>query len=332
MRRVILSAAKDPQRSRQPDRSGCFAALRITGLAAAAALATLRGEPLTIATYNIENYVAAGRRVDDVYRPAYPKPEAAKAALRRVMHALNADVLALQEMGPAAYLEELRRDLRAEGVDYPYTALAEAADADRHVAVLSRLPFRRVQSETDLEFSYFGGREKVKRGVLEITVAMGPVDLTLFVVHLRSRFTDRPEDPGSAVCRAAEAGAIRDHVLRRFPDPVAARFLILGDCNDTKGSKPLRLLTKRGQTIISKLLDAADPRGETWTYAYFKADTYERVDHVLVSPALLPAVAGGRARIYDGPGVREASDHRPVVVTLELEKPKAKEAAVGGSP
>lgn len=279
-----------------------------------------RAETLTIATYNIENYVAAGRRVDGVYRPAYPKPEAAKQALRAVIHALDADVLALQEMGPAAYLEELQRDLRAGGIDYPHAALAEAADADRHVAVLSRLPFNRVQTQAGLEFRYFDGREKVKRGVLEIDLAVAGGELTLFVVHLRSRFTERADDPGSALCRAGEAEAIRDHVLRRFPDPTAARFLILGDCNDTKGSKPLRLLTKRGKTSITKLLDAADPRGETWTYTYFKDDTYERVDHVLVSPGLVSAVAGGRAQIYDGPGVREASDHRPVLVRLELEK------------
>jgi endonuclease/exonuclease/phosphatase family metal-dependent hydrolase len=279
-----------------------------------------RAETLTIATYNIENYVAVGRRVDGVYRPAYPKPEAAKQALRAVIHALDAYVLALQEMGPAAYLEELRRDLRAGGIDYPHAALAEAADADRHVAVLSRLPFNRVQTQAGLEFRYFDGREKVKRGVLEIDLAVAGGELTLFVVHLRSRFTERADDPGSALCRAGEAEAIRDHVLRRFPDPTTARFLILGDCNDTKGSKPLRLLTKRGKTSITKLLDAADPRGETWTYTYFKDDTYERVDHVLVSPGLFSAVAGGRAQIYDGPGVREASDHRPVVVRLELEK------------
>ncbi|MGA2445779.1 MAG: endonuclease/exonuclease/phosphatase family protein [Opitutaceae bacterium] len=279
-----------------------------------------RAETLTIATYNIENYVAAGRRVDGVYRPAYPKPEAAKQALRAVIHALDADVLALQEMGPAAYLEELRRDLRAGGIDYPHAALAEAADADRHVAVLSQLPFNRVQTQAGLEFRYFDGREKVKRGVLEIDLAVAGGELTLFVVHLRSRFTERADDPGSVLCRAGEAEAIRDHVLRRFPDPTAARFLILGDCNDTKGSKPLRLLTKRGKTSITKLLDAADPRGETWTYTYFKDDTYERVDHVLVSPGLVSAVAGGRAQIYDGPGVREASDHRPVVVRLELGK------------
>ena len=288
------------------------------GIADTVIFCALRGETLTIATYNVENYVAAGRRVGDVYRPAYPKPEAAKAALRQVIRALDADVLALQEMGPPAYLEELRRDLLAEGMDYPHAALAEGADADRHLAVLSRRPLTRVRTEAELAFRYFGGREPVKRGVLEVTLTAGAEELTLFIVHLRSRFTDRPEDPGSAACRAGEAGAIRDHVLQRFPDPAVARFLILGDCNDTKGSKPLRLLTKRGGMIIARLLDAADPRGETWTYTYFKADTYERVDHVLVSPGLLPAVVGGRARIYDGPGVREASDHRPVVVTLEL--------------
>jgi endonuclease/exonuclease/phosphatase family metal-dependent hydrolase len=120
--------------------------------------------------------------------------------------------------------------------------------------------------------------------------------------------------------RTGEAGAIRDHVLRRFPDPAAARFLILGDCNDARGSKPLRRLTRRGRTVITKLLEAADPRGETWTHAYRKNDTYARVDHILVSPGLVSAVAGGSARIYDGPGVSEASDHRPVVVRLDLDK------------
>jgi hypothetical protein len=29
-------------------------------------------------------------------------------------------------------------------------------------------------------------------------------------------------------------------------------------------------------------------------------------------------VVGGAAHIYDGPGVREASDHRPVMVMLKL--------------
>ena len=275
-------------------------------------------DALTVATYNVENYLAAGRRIDGVYRPDYPKPEAAKRALRDVIRALDADLVALQEMGPAGYLEELRRDLRAEGADYPYSALAEADDPERHLALLSRRPFRRVRTEAGLEFRYLGGRERVKRGLLEVAVAAGDGELTVFVVHLRSRFTDRPDDPASAICRAGEAGAIRDQVLRRFPDPSAARFVILGDCNDARGAKPLRLLAKRGPVVVSCLLPAADPRGETWTHVYRKEETYTRVDHILVSPGLLPAVAGGRARIYDGPGVSAASDHRPVMVRLEF--------------
>jgi len=291
-----------------------LAGLAVAGGAAAGA----RADTLTVATYNVENYVAAGRRVDGIYRPAYPKPEAAKQALRAVIRGLDADLVALQEMGPAGYLEELQRDLRAEGADYPYTALAEAGDPERHLAVLSRRPFRRVRTETGLEFPYRGGRERVKRGLLEVAVAAGGGEITVFVVHLRSRFTERVDDPASAACRAGEAGAIRDQVLRRFPDPAVARFMILGDCNDTPGARPLRLLTRRGRVVISGLLPAADPRGETWTHVYRKEETYTRVDHILVSPGLQTAVAGGRARIYDDPAVSAASDHRPVVVRLEF--------------
>jgi endonuclease/exonuclease/phosphatase family metal-dependent hydrolase len=287
-------------------------------LAVLAVLCAARARPLTIATYNVENYVATGRRVDGAYRQAYPKPEAAKSALRTVIRALDADVLGLQEMGPAGYLEELRRDLRAEGLDYPYAASVEAADTDRHVAALSRIPFRRVQAHSELEFPYSGGRARVKRGVLEIVLSGDGPELTLFLIHLRSRFTERADDPNAALYRAGEAGAVRDLVLRRFPDPGRAYFLILGDCNDNKNSRPLRLLTRRGDTRIAAMTKAVDPAGEAWTYAYGKEDTYSRVDYILASPALASAIAGDGARVYDGPGVREASDHRPVVVRLDL--------------
>ena len=39
---------------------------------------------LAVATWNVENYLPAARRVDGVFRPGYPKPEAEKAALRAV--------------------------------------------------------------------------------------------------------------------------------------------------------------------------------------------------------------------------------------------------------
>ena len=278
----------------------------------------LRGEILTIATYNVENYGPANRMTDAGYRQDYPKPEAEKRALRTVIRGLNADLLVLQEMGVKPYLDELRRDLKAEGADYPYSVLLEGNDADRHVALLSKRPLKAVVPHVNLDFAYFAGREHVKRGLLEVTVATAGGDLTLFGVHLKSRFTDRADDPMSGLRRIGEATAVRDCVLQRVGDPAKVRFLILGDCNDTKTSKAVQRLLRRGAVEITGLLPAADTRGETWTHSYRKEDSYSRVDHIMVSPALRPAVQGGVAHIYDGPGVSEASDHRPVVVTLEL--------------
>jgi endonuclease/exonuclease/phosphatase family metal-dependent hydrolase len=280
--------------------------------------ASLRAELLTIATYNVENYGAANRMTADGFRPDYPKPEAQKKALREVIRSLGADVLVLQEMGPQPYLAELQRDLAAEGCHFPYVALATAADAERHVAVLSR---RRLQQAVtmDLQFRYFGERERVKRGLLHAVLDTDAGALDLFAVHLKSRLTERADDPLCTTRRAAEATAIRDAILQRFPTPSKGRFIVLGDCNDAKSSRAVRRLQHRGATEVAVLVPAVDRHGETWTYFFGRDDTYSRVDYVFVSPGLVESVVGRSGRIADGEAVAAASDHRPVVVQLRLE-------------
>jgi len=255
-----------------------------------------------------------------VYRQAYPKPEAEKKALRAVIRALDADVIALQEIGPKSFFEELQRDVATDGVKYPYAELLEAADEERHVAVLSRRPFAAVGRHTDLTFPYFKTKEPVKRGLLEVRFSTEGVEFTLFVVHLKSRFTDRDDDPLSAQRRLGEAVAVRDRVLKLFPEPTKARFLLVGDCNDSAASRPLRSLIKRGETEIFQRVPAVDSRGEVWTHFYRKEQIYSAVDHVLISPLLQSAVVAGTATICDLPEALEASDHRPLVVRLKLEK------------
>lgn len=286
------------------------------GLLVAAAVA--RAEPLTVATYNVENYTLADRTTaDGVYRKDYPKPEADKAALRAVIRQLDADVVALQEVGGEAYVRELRRDLKSEGADYPHAAVLAAADKERMVAVLSRRELTAVTRHADLTFKYFDGVETVRRGLLEVRVASAAGEVALFVVHLKSRYTERPDDPGAALWRAGEAVAVRDRVLAVFPEPATARFLIAGDCNDGRTARPVRAMLERGKTTISEWLPAADSRGHVWSHFYRKDDSYSRVDHILVSPGLWPRVKGGTGRIHDSPEVAVASDHRPVVVVIE---------------
>jgi endonuclease/exonuclease/phosphatase family metal-dependent hydrolase len=286
-------------------------------------------ETLKIATYNVENYVATNRMTEDGYRLDYPKPEKQKAALRNVIRSLNADILVLQEMGGSAYLEELRRDLKSSGIDYPHAVLLLGPDPDRHVALLSKRAIAKSQQHTDLRFDYFKQTERLKRGLLEVQFETAAGPLTLFAAHFKSRFTDRADDPRSELRREAEAVAVRNLVLVRFPNPALDQFIILGDFNDDRSSKTLQRLLKRGSTRIGNLVPVVDSRGESWTHAYRKQDSYTRVDHILLSPALSARFVEGSGIIFDGPGVTEASDHRPVSVTLEFVQIKKAGLATG---
>lgn len=268
---------------------------------------------LTIATYNIENYLVADRMVEGIYRQAYPKPEAEKTALRKVVGDMAPDILAMEEMGTQPFLDEFQRELKQGGQDFPFGALLESADPERHVAVLSKVPFKQILRH---EKVITRQNQRVKRGVLEVIFSTTNGDFSLFVVHLKSRHTESEDDPESARQRALEAEAVRDLVLSRYPDPSKGRFVICGDWNDTRGSRPVRAMQKRGDTILGEVLPAADSHGETWTHFWRREETYSRIDYLLVSPALRPFVVGGKAKIGDGSGVNEASDHRPVMMQL----------------
>jgi endonuclease/exonuclease/phosphatase family metal-dependent hydrolase len=277
-------------------------------------------QALTLATFNVENYTVADRMVEGVYRQAYPKPEKEKAALTKVIAGIAPDILAVQEMGTQAFLDEFRRDLRAAGQDFPHAVLLEAADPDRHVAVLSKWPFKEVKRHREVPTLYLDAKDVVKRGVLEVVFATDAGDLSVFVLHLKSKRTERPDDPESARQRAAEAEAVRDLVLARFPNPTQARFVICGDWNDTRATRPVRALQQRGDTMLGEILRATDSRGEAWTHFYRKEDTYSRLDYILVSLGLRAAVADGQAKIWDGAGAGEGSDHRAVYVKLNLKR------------
>ncbi len=274
-------------------------------------------EPLTVATYNVENYTLADRMVEGVYRKDYPKPEVQKTALRTVMRQVNADVVALQEIGGEPFLNELQRDLKREGVEYPHRVVLQADDPDRMIAVLSKRPFAAVTKHDDLTFKYLDQVSKVKRGLLEVRVADAHGEVTVFVVHLKSRYTERPDDPNASLQRAGEAVAVRDRVLKVFPDPAVARFLVVGDFNDGRTDRPVRAILERGKTTIAEWLPAADSRGHLWSHFFRRDDSYSRVDHILVSPGLMPQVKGAAGKIHDTPEVGLVSDHRPVVVEIE---------------
>ena len=276
-------------------------------------------DTLRIATYNLKNYLVMDRVVAGRWRPEYPKPEAEKKIIRQVITEVEPDVLVLQEIGGADFLEELRRDLSQEGLHYEHAVLMRGMDEARHVALLSQLVPREVRKHRDLDFKYFEDRLKVKRGLLEVVFELpGGQRFQLFAVHLKSRWSDEPRDPGSQMRRTREARACRDRMIERTLESGRKDYVVAGDFNDHPASAPLRRFYQRGDLELGALLPAADSRGHVWTHFYEKQGAYTLVDGFVVSPAFLPLIEGGEGHIADRPGALAGSDHRMVYFDLGL--------------
>lgn len=285
-------------------------------------LASLSGatEVVRVASFNLQNYLVTDRMVEGVYRLGYPKPEAAKTALRGALLTARPNVLAVQEIGNASYVRELQRDLAAEGLDYPHTAWLDGPDPMRRLAVFSQIPMAEVIDHATVEFSYFGEPTLVKRGMQEIIFESPAGPWRLYNVHLKSRWTMRPDDPAATEQRVGEAQALRDRIRAQIggEGDALAPALLLGDFNDTRSSRTLaRFLSIGGRTLFQEVA-CVDQRGERWTHYYPKEDVYSRVDFILVSPSLAPALVEGSGHILDLPEFASASDHRLLWVDLRF--------------
>ena len=113
-----------------------------------------------VATYNVENYLDQPTESRKVV-----KSDIARAKVRESIRALNPDVIALEEMGAANALLELRASLKAEGLDYPYWEHVQGWDTNIHVAVLSKLPIIARRPHTNDSFLLDGQRFSVRRDV-----------------------------------------------------------------------------------------------------------------------------------------------------------------------
>lgn len=273
-----------------------------------------------VASWNLRNYLLTDRLLDGQFHREYPKPETEKTALRAVLEAVSPDVLAVQEIGDERFLRELQRDLRTEGLDYPHVAWMAGQDEARHLAVLSRLPFAEVIPHETVRTRFLQRDGVVKRGTLEVVFKTQGVTWRLFNLHLKSRFSDDPEDPESLERRNAEAAAIREIVRVRVEAEPAIPVFVVGDFNDHRSSRPLRRFLEINERPFLEMFPAADDRGDTWTLHYAHEDRYERIDFVLGNPPAAALLDSGGVVIPDSPEMRQASDHRLLSFALDFER------------
>jgi endonuclease/exonuclease/phosphatase family metal-dependent hydrolase len=280
-------------------------------------------EQFTVASYNVENYLdkpAEGRRA---------KPAEAKAKVREMIRALNADVLALVEMGSTGALLELRASLKAEGLDYPHWEHVTGYDTNIHVAALSKFPFAARRPHTNDNFLLSGRRFQVSRGYAELEIQVSPrYQFTLFVAHLKSKRPVPEADQGEL--RLEEAKILREKIDARLKVRPDANIAVVGDLNDTKDSPAIRaLIGGRGATALVDTRPAeanGDPRRSersgyapaniAWTYFYGREDSYERIDYILLSKGMAKEWVEEKTYVLAKPGWGQASDHRPILATF----------------
>jgi len=286
---------------------------------------TSAAETFRVATYNLENYLeeAIGTR------PA--KSSEGKAKIRESLRALNADVVALQEVGGEKALFELRDSLRKEGLHYPHWEIVHGWDTNIQVAVLSKLPIIASRPHTNESFLLFGRRFHVSRGFAEIDLQLKTgYAFTLITTHLKSR---RPvPEADEAELREEEAILLRKTIDARLTSNPDANLVVLGDLNDVKDSKSTRAVLGRGRNALIDTRPAErngdnqpnpdpryEPRNVTWTHHFGKEDTYSRIDYLLLSRGMAREWDTNGTFVLAHPNWGVGSDHRPIVATFFAE-------------
>lgn len=280
-------------------------------------------ERVRLVTYNVENYLVTA--TDS--RPA--KSEAARAKVASVLAGLRPDVVAIQELGGHEALADLQHRLEMLGRPFPHTEWVQGSDTNIHIALLSRYPIGERRPHTRDAFLVSGRRFRVSRGVLEARVAVSPnYQLIVFVAHLKSRRVVPEAD--EAEMRREEARILRAKIDARLQEEPRANVVVLGDFNDTKDSETLRVLLGRGRHRLVDTRPAEangdsgvavsqvwDPRTVTWTHHFGREDSYSRIDYVLLHPNAAAEWVREETFLPQIPDWGLASDHRPLVVTLE---------------
>jgi len=271
---------------------------------------------IRITSYNVENYLSMPRRIDGKLRSNAGKPESERAAVVRVIDTIHPDLLGLMEIGEPRQLEDLRRRLREDGMNFPYSDYLEGSDTTRHLALLSRFPIIERHSRGDLPLRVDGVTLHSPRGILDVTVEPSPgYRLRILCVHLKAKL--EVAEYNEAGLRLAEAGEVRRYVhdiLRADPQ---TRLILMGDFNDTKNEKSLREITGTPEGPDSmRPLSLTDDHGEYWTEFWAAADIYSRIDYILVAKKLEPEIDTVHSGITRPSFWNEASDHCPVTLSL----------------
>jgi endonuclease/exonuclease/phosphatase family metal-dependent hydrolase len=296
----------------KPDQIEVLDALPATSVPKPPAPRSAKSGELVVAAYNLLNLFDEH---DDPYRndevtPA--KPRAELESLARSIRALDADVIAVEEVENRDYLARFV-DVFLPDMGYQHIVLMEGNDMRGiDVGLISRVPIGPVRSHRHVAFPGVEGRpSRFNRDVLVVTVE--PPDappLDVWVLHLKSNAGGREEAEPIRLAEAREVRRLLDAELSENPD---ARLLVMGDFNDTPESQTLSTIVgAESGALWSVHTDLADPKTLTYNEGEFRS----MIDFILCSPAMARQYVKGSVHVPQGSIEATGSDHNPIVATF----------------
>ena len=245
-----------------------------------------------LATYNIRN----GRAFDG--RNSWPLRKRNTLA---VIHALNADVVCMQEVRPRQLAW-----LQAQMKEYEFRAVGrdDGASKGEHMVTALRRGFGLIVSSEPRWFSNTDDRPSRHPEALR----------NRFALVTKLRINGRVIAIANTHLDERSAPARRDAV-ERLANWYPSDAIVVGDFNCTIDDPALSPLFVAGFQDALAHLPASGPG--VGTHHYFTGTTDEtRIDHVLVAPGITITSAHV---VHEQPKGALASDHWPVVANLKID-------------
>lgn len=301
---------------------------------AGAVEALAKGTSSVPAKYTFDNEHRRRLQLDGRGKLLVAKPPADTERIAERLLEADVDVWVVQEVENVDVLREFNRD-HLSGA-YQHVMVIDGNDSTRFIdiGILSRRPLGGITSYQRMFHPEVADRPIFSRDLVEAEIldARGRRVLTVFGTHLKSKFVDFTEPDPAAAAQAAQLLRTRqaETIVRIIANRTSRRqrYLLCGDMNDTPDSVALASYQRAG--LVNALTSPLEvgvvkttvelPADKAWTSTFKesgKPRTFDLIDQIWLSPALVPRLTGafiGRRRTL----VRDGTDHDPAWITLDL--------------
>ncbi|MBI4782937.1 MAG: endonuclease/exonuclease/phosphatase family protein [Oscillatoriophycideae cyanobacterium NC_groundwater_1537_Pr4_S-0.65um_50_18] len=262
--------------------------------------------------------------------------EIAMKMTARVIQDVNADILAVVEAENRIALEHFNDQLlKPIAADYRETMLIDGNDERGiDVGILTKPGFQIESMVSHINDMQKGDTQKdepiFSRDCPEFTIRVGELRVLVMVNHFKSKGFG--SQASSNAKRQLQAQRVREIYDQRRSEGIEL-IVITGDLNDTPASKPLAPLLADGSDLRDISTHSAFlSDGRPGTYGNGTAS--QKIDYLLLSPALYARVKGGgvfRKGVWGGKNgtlfphyaemtqaIHAASDHAAIWADIEL--------------